>query len=32
LRRRSRPDAVTLMRLAAPRSVFIFGITSSLFG
>src|ERR1700734_3508038 len=32
LRRRKRPVPVTLMRLAAPRSVFIFGIASSLFG
>src|ERR1700680_1727194 len=32
LRRRRRPVPVTLMRLAAPLSVFIFGITSSFFG
>src|SRR5215469_2650579 len=32
LRRRSRPVPVTLIRLAAPRSVFIFGMASSLFG
>src|SRR4029077_69050 len=32
LRRRNRPVPVTLIRLAAPRSVFILGMASSLFG